>query len=140
MKTLEETISSRSASSDFGGFRRRILWPFLCAVSAVFVCSTAWATQVLTPEIYESGYYGDPHTIFMYSDTPGATIFYTRGTSTCATPTHSGSTPTGTTKVFDPSHPPQVAFRSYAVFKAVGYKFGMTDSPFTICFIADNTE
>ena len=74
-------------------------------------------------------------TVTMSTATAGATIFYTVGNSTPPAPTHTGSTPTGSTLVY--SGPINVDWQVYEEFKAIAYKAGMTDSNVT-SFVADN--
>lgn len=133
MKKLIPIVASFARS-------HKSVWPLLVVVSVAAVCSAAIFTQVATPEIDTIFAWGQPMEVNMYDDTSGAIIFYTKSTSSCpALPTHSGATPTGTTKVFDINNPPLVAVNAHAYFKAIGYKAGMTDSA-AVCALADNSQ
>ena len=70
----------------------------------------------------------------MSTTTSGATIFYTKDGTT--TPTHNGSTPTGSTVVY--TGPVTVGKNADVNFEAVAYKSGMNDSNITQ-FEADNS-
>ena len=76
--------------------------------------------------------------VYMTTATSGATIFYTQSdaSSTPATPTHNGSTPTGNTQVYNGSV--NVAPLQSQTFKAIAYLNGMSDSSETQ-FTANNT-
>lgn len=118
----------------------RRVWPLLAIVSVALACAAAVYTQVATPEIETIFGWNQPMKVFMYDDTPGAIIFYTKSIPSCpALPTHNGATPTGTTKVFNFGSPPLVAVNARAYFKAIGYKANMTDSA-AVCVIADNSQ
>ena len=73
--------------------------------------------------------------VYISTATGGATIFYTVANSNPPAPTHTGSTPTGSTLVY--SGPISVDWQVYEEFKAIAYKAGMTDSNVT-SFVADN--
>jgi Fn3 domain-containing protein len=82
-----------------------------------------------------NGSYPSDMFVSMHSDTIDAIIFYTVANSTPPAPTHTGSTPTGSTLVY--SGPISVDWQVYEEFKAIAYKAGMTDSNAT-SFVADN--
>ena len=68
--------------------------------------------------------------VYMATATSGATIFYTKSnTDPPPTPTHSGSTPTGSTLVY--SGPVSVGAGTEKFFEALAYKSGLLDSVVT---------
>jgi len=99
--------------------------------------SSALATQCEQAEFTESGQY--PHTVYVdvTTETAGATIFITAGNYFIpADPTHTGSTPTGSTLIY--GEPIKVFAGQSIRIKAVVYRAGMTDSVITYDEI-DNT-
>ncbi len=98
-------------------------------------------TQVGPVRIYDNGYQqGQPMPVYMTTGTAGATIFYTKGSTCPNDPTHNGANPTGETLVYNPAAPPLLLPGQAALFSAVGYKAGLSDSEITQCVNEDNVQ
>jgi hypothetical protein len=98
-------------------------------VFVAFPSSSALATQCEEVEFTETGYCCIHNiNVSLSTGTSGATIFVTYSQwGTPATPTHNGSTPTGTTSTWvGPNFVVQPGGRLY--IKALAYKAGFTDS------------
>jgi len=101
-------------------------------VFVAFPSSSALADQCAVVEFEETGYCcAHPIYVSLSTATSGATIFVTWSTTyTPATPTHNGSTPTGTTSTWvGPNFNVPPGGRLY--IKALAYKAGFTDSAVT---------
>ncbi len=78
--------------------------------------------------------------VYMTTGTAGATIFYSKGSTCPNDPTHNGANPTGETLVYNPAAPPLLLPGQAALFSAVGYKAGLSDSEITQCVNEDNVQ
>ncbi len=137
---MKKEIVSQSTSQEpapkMRGARR--LMAFLAVFAFIaYASSSALASPCEPAEFEESGVY--PSTVYVYvtTATPGATIFATVGNHFIpSNPTHSGSSPTGTTFICGGTF--AVFVGDYKHIKAVVYKAGMTDSAVTY-YAVDNT-
>ncbi len=138
---LKKSVNPSFGPPNLRTFRRRIVWPLFCAISAVFICATAQAQQVATPVITQSVQQpGYPTYVYMTDATPGATIFYTFGSvNGCTTPMHNANgTPKPATFVYH--GPVEVPVNSAHFFRALGYKSGLLDSNLSACVYVDNIQ
>ena len=102
-------------------------------VFVAFPTSSALAAPCEPVYFEEEGDISTTIYVSMFTDTPGATIFFKSSPwAPPGNPTHSGSTPGAGTQVYNPMYPFVVMSNTNMYFKAIAWKDGVcTDSVVT---------